>query len=446
MASVLLIYPKPEKDKDARFGFSLNLLYLSSIIKNAGHSVLNYLDFSLQHYSHDELNSNIVKSDFIIIELDAFSLKRSSNANNAESLIKQIKENFPSKVIIASGYDLALFPRTVKCADFSISSGQIENKILELIDGSKIYCNYNKEIRSFDKLPLPDRSLLSNFIEHGGNNSHPANLAKSTLIQTSRGCLNSCTFCQRKGWQKKFVSHSVDYVVSEFQYLQEQSYKNIWIADDNFTFNLGRSKKILKSLIDGNVSETMKISCSSWSKIDKEFLDLAKLANISIISFGIESANSEILDFYKKKIDIEEIQYLINCADKIGLYTIGNFIIGAPMETKHTIENTFKYALDTAFDQVNIKILNYMAGAELFANLPMEIKKNKRHLFACKENGLNKFWFSELIEKANIFKNQFNISREKKLKYKMELFGTPYEIQKTHNKKIQRTQKAAPLI
>ena len=288
---------------------------------------------------------------------------------------------------------------------------------------------YNINTESFDKLPLPDRSLLSKYIEHGGNSSHPANLAKSTLIQTSRGCSNSCTFCQRKGWQKKFISHSVDYVVSEFRYLHKQNYKNIWITDDNFTFNLKRSKQILKSLIDDNVSEDMKISCSSWSQLDKEFLDIAKLANISIISFGVESANYEILDFYKKKINLNEIQCLINYADKIGLYTIGNFIIGAPMETRQTIENTFEFALDTAFDQINIKTLDYMVGSDLFDNLPEETKRNKRHIFACKENGLNKFRLSELKEKVNNFKNEFTLSREKKLDYKMKLFGTPYKMQ-----------------
>jgi radical SAM superfamily enzyme YgiQ (UPF0313 family) len=429
MASILLIYPEPEQDKDPRFGFSLNLLYLGSILKYADHKIINYLDFSLEHYSPDELNSNIAKSDFIIFELDAFSLKRSSNINHAELLIANIKKKFPAKVIIAFGYDLALFPRKVAFAAFNISSDIIESKILKIIDGSNIDYNYNINTESFDKLPFPARSLLSNFIEYGGNNSHPANLAKSTLIQTSRGCLNSCTFCQRKGWQKKFIAHSVDYVVSEFRYLQKQNYKNVWITDDNFTFNLNRSKKILKRLIDYNISENMKISCSSWSKIDKEFLDLAESANISIISFGIESTNSEILDFYNKKIELEEIQYLINYADKIGLYTIGNFIIGAPMETKRTIENTFEYALDTAFDQVNIKTLDYMAGAELFEKLPMETKRNKRHLFACKENGLNNFRLSELREEANNFRNKFIMLREKKLDYKMKLFGIPYKMQ-----------------
>ena len=85
----------------------------------------------------------------------------------------------------------------------------------------------------------------------------------------------------------------------------------------------------------------MKISISSWTNIDFEFLKLAKKANISIISMGIESANEEILDFYRKKINLEQTKELIAFADSIGIYMVGNFIIGAPMETFKTISNTF---------------------------------------------------------------------------------------------------------
>jgi anaerobic magnesium-protoporphyrin IX monomethyl ester cyclase len=430
MASVLLIYPEPEEDKYPRFGFSLNLLYLASLIKNSGHDILKYMDYSLEYYSLDEFVLYVAQSDFIIVELDSFSLKRSSNIKSGEYIIKKIKKDFPSKIVIAFGYDLSLFPRTVTKADHSLTSNLVEYKILKILNNERTYLdiNYNLDNDSFDKLTFPDRSLLSNFIEHGGSHSHSANLKRSTLIQTSRGCLNTCTFCQRKGWHKKYISHSVDYVLSEFRYLQENNYQNIWISDDNFTFDLNRSKNILNGLIDEGTSKNMKISCSSWTKIDKEFLDLAKLANISIISFGIESANEEILRFYKKKIDLEKVQTLIDHANSIGLYTIGSFIIGAPMETRHTIKNTFDYALQTPFDQVNIKTLDYMAGSDLFDSLPWEIKKNKRNIFACRENGLNKFWLSELRYETQSFKKFFNHSKKKILACKMKLFGPPYNL------------------
>jgi len=428
MNNLLFIYPKPEFDKNARFGYSLNLLYLAAIAKENNHNVIGYMDYSLIDYSKHDLYKKIELSNYIVIELDAFSLKRSSNASLAETVISEIKTKYPKKIIIAFGYDLALLPRKIKNADYSLSSATIESEFLKIIGYEQNLINYKKDTLSFDKLPLPSRNLLPKYIEYGCGLSKTPHLAKSAIIQTSIGCLNTCSFCQRQGWQNKYLTHSVDYVVSEFLDLKMNDYKNIWISDDNFSFNLKRAKEILKKLIEKKNTLGMKISCSSWTKIDKEFLNLAKKANVSIISFGVESANYQILKFYDKNIDLEYVKNLINYADSIGLYTVGNFIIGAPKETAATINNTFNYALETPFDQVNIKTLDYMIGSKLFESLPSNITNNKRHLFACKENGLNDFSLNTLKSEIHKFKKQFALSRTKKNKYKMINFGLPYFI------------------
>ena len=59
--------------------------------------------------------------------------------------------------------------------------------------------------------------------------------------------------------------------------------------------------------------------------IDEEFLDLAKQCNIKIISFGIESGNKEILRFYRKNINIDEVPSIIRYANSLGIFTVGNF-------------------------------------------------------------------------------------------------------------------------
>ena len=49
MKKILLVYPKPKLNKSPRFGFSIQLLQISSILKNNGFDV-NYLDFSYEKY------------------------------------------------------------------------------------------------------------------------------------------------------------------------------------------------------------------------------------------------------------------------------------------------------------------------------------------------------------------------------------------------------------
>jgi len=424
MARILLIYPKPEELKSWRFGFSLNLLYLASILKSAGHAITGFIDYSVEEVNLQKLIENVHSSDVAIVEIDSFPLKRTTNISNAESLIKSIRSQDSKIKIVALGYDLILFPREIAGADYTYSY-KPENSIVRIVDGLITgtldkNTTFKEPHTDLDLLPFPDRNLVSDFAEHGGSLIHKANLAKSTLIQTSRGCLNTCSFCQRKGWQDQYLTHSIEYVIQEFQELKKSNYMNVWICDDNFTFNLSRAKKILTQLSLNKISERMKISISSWTNIDFEFLDLAKAANVSIISYGIESADEEILRFYKKHVDLTNSKKLIEYANKIGLYSVGNFIFGAPMETESSISKTYEYIQSVPFDDVNLKILTYMVGADLYATLPQDIKRdNKRYVFACKENGLNQFSLEELKRKLDYFRNYYHrlIHKNQQLRY-----------------------------
>lgn len=435
MANIMLIYPEPEQIKDWRFGFSLNLLYVSSILKRAGHQVV-FKDYSVEKMDQDSLQQLLKTTDAVIIEFDSFPLKRSLNIHNGEWLAGFIKEYRTNIKTIAIGNDCILCPRPIPNIDyvFKMDAENAINYVVQcLLNGVEIDADHlsRMTLDRLDDLPSPDRKILTRYAEHGGAIRRTANLAKSTLIQTSRGCMNTCRFCQRRGWTDTYREHSIDHVVSEFKDVARNGYINVWICDDNFTFNLQRAKKILERLVNEKVTEGMHIALSSWTNIDLEFLDLAKQANVSVISMGIESVSHDILDFYMKKIDLDKTQELINYADQIGLYTIGNFIIGAPMETEKTIDDSFDYIMNVPFDQVNIKVLDYMLGAELYNMIPDHLKTRERHVFACKENGLNDFSLDYLRMRIAEFHEQFALQRKNHFLAKVKKYGFPYEIVKT---------------
>lgn len=430
MANILLFYPEPELIKNWRFGFSLNLLYLSSILKQAGHQIF-FKDYSVEPVDLEALSQLLKDTDIAIIEFDSFPLKRSLNIHNGEFLLNFIKKNYSKIKTIAVGNDCILYPRFISNIDYVFQTeaeASIGYVVECLLIGQGVIEENLMALGHLDDLPFPDRGIISIFAENGGSINKKPNLAKSTLIQTSRGCKNTCSFCQRKGWGNIYREHSIDYVVREFKQISENEYINVWICDDNFTFNLNRAKKILERLIADRVTDDMHIALSSWTNIDFEFLELAKQANISVISMGIESTNQEILDFYRKKIDLEKTQKLISYADELGIYTVGNFIIGAPMETEETINKTFDYIMSVPFDQVNIKILDYMLGADLYNNIPDYLKNDERHIFACKENGLNDFSLDYLKKRINIFMEHFNIQRRNHFIKKANQFGLPYKV------------------
>lgn len=169
----------------------------------------------------------------------------------------------------------------------------------------------------------------------------------------------------------------------------------------------------------------MKIAISSWTHIDDEFLQIAHDANVSIISMGIESANTASLKFYKKDIDLNHVKHLVNKANEIGVFMVGNFIIGAPNETIDDIKNTFSFIEELRLDQVNIKILDYMAGSQLYEQLDRRIYSNN-HYFSCAENDLSGISLQTLKDMKNKFIREYIQKNKKRVIQKINKFGTPY--------------------
>lgn len=412
---ILLVYPRPDIDKQARFGFSYDLLTIATVLKPYHQVAVK--DYSCEDYEPQYFLSQVESEQFdlILIECDSFALKRSQNINHAKDILSLVKGRITS---IAYGNYCYITQTNFDSADYTIKINDI-NVLIEQINKLS-----NSElvpaVKGYDALPYVDRKILLS-IEFYRKNQH------STLLQTSKGCENTCVFCQRKGWQSHYIAHSDNYVLGEFEALYEQDYKNIWVIDENFTFNLVRAKRLLEKIHRTSYTEDMNLFISSWANIDKKFLDLAAKCNVRTISFGIESGNYEILEFYRKNINLDGVPAIIRYDNSIGIFTVGNFILGAPMENDKTIEETFSLIRDCEFDQVNIKTLDYMIGSELYDSL-CDSKKEKDHVFACAENGLTRFFLAELIAKKENFQKTYYAEHQAKLKNKIQKFGMPYSL------------------
>ncbi|WP_222424212.1 radical SAM protein, partial [Desulfamplus magnetovallimortis] len=219
-------------------------------------------------------------------------------------------------------------------------------------------------------------------------------------------------------------------IYTDFQDLISSGINNIWITDENFTANLGRAKRILNKFAELRGNHRLKIAISSWAKIDKEFVSMAQKAGVSVISFGVESKNRSILNYYNKSIDFKLLDEILEEADRVGVFTIGNFIVGAPDDDEETIQESLNYAIHSRFDDVNVKLLDYMIGSELYERLPENIKKGHIHLFSCSENGLTKHSKAELMAFQDKFLTEFQNSRKLKLLMKINKNGPPYYTEK----------------
>jgi radical SAM superfamily enzyme YgiQ (UPF0313 family) len=186
-------------------------------------------------------------------------------------------------------------------------------------------------------------------------------------------------------------------VLDEIQEIYDKGYEILGIVDDNFTAN---RKRVLK-IMEGIIKRKIKLRIGLEGRVDaadKELYSLMKEAGVRVIFFGIESGVQEVLDFYYKKTTLEQSKYAIELANKIGILSVGAFMIGAPIEKKEHFYKTIKFANTLPLDLATFWVLEYTYGSQLWeeAYKSGKIKRDEFNVPAGLEKGLSNFTTKEL--------------------------------------------------
>ena len=91
-----------------------------------------------------------------------------------------------------------------------------------------------------------------------------------------------------------------------------------------------------------------------------------------MIFFGVESGNQKVIDYYKRKLRLEQIEKAFRLAKKIGLKTMAHFIVGAPIDSIETIRDSVRLAIKLNPTLATFNILTPYPGTAVYD----EIKKN----------------------------------------------------------------------
>ena len=113
--------------------------------------------------------------------------------------------------------------------------------------------------------------------------------------------------------------------------------------------------------------------------------------------YGIESANQDVLDFYKKNTTVEKAKKAVCLANKVGMITFGNFIIGAPIEKYSHFEANKKFFKEIPLDLVSIHVLNYVYGTPLWDDAYKKGLIGKNEIFIAADKRMSNFTTEELM-------------------------------------------------
>lgn len=339
----------------------LGLAYAASILEKAGHDVIIIDANALKLSKKETLNKiKAFKPQLLGFMLTTYMFRLTLE------WIKYFKKDTGLPIVVGN-LNVQLYPRETLShneIDYGIIGpaheslpkliSAIENKTdISQIEGI-CYKNDGKIIiklpesfkENFDNLPFPARHLLPNekyfqFISKKKN---------FTIMITTKGCPSPCNFCFVN--QVPYQERSVENVLEEIQECYNRySIREIDFFEPSFTTNRNRVIKICDEIIKMNFD--INWSCRARvDQVDEELLKKMKAAGCSRIYYGLESGDQSILKKINKNIALERIIETIKLTKKVGIKSMGFFMIGQPGDTKETALKTIKFAKSLPLDYV----------------------------------------------------------------------------------------------
>jgi hypothetical protein len=294
-------------------------------------------------YLHPKLQSILDKGIQEILntgdDIIGFSLYE-TNYKCSEYVIKKLKEFNPNLIIVIGGPETIIryHDKTIinilnsDIGDYLdyIVIGEGEDHILEIM---KNYKNNYSDMKimgdlfskiNLDDLPFPDYSDYDfNDYRHKSGVS----------LETSRGCVASCTFCSETLFWK-FRHRGGSRLLDEVKYqIKEYGVDRFWFIDSLVNGDLNK----FYDFISGVVEQDLKILWNGYARcdgrMDKEFIKLIKDSGCTALSFGVESGSPLVLLDMKKNISPIEIIKNLKHTHEVELYSHVNWIVGYSTET-----------------------------------------------------------------------------------------------------------------
>ncbi len=234
--------------------------------------------------------------------------------------------------------------------------------------GEQIVVNQPRPfIAELDDLPIPMHELLP-------LKKYRMPLIKGpfTFIVTSRGCTAGCTFCiKHVSYQYGVRVRSPKLMLEEMWQLKKLGINNIHMYADLFTVSREQVMELCQRMID----EKIDIKWTANSRVDyvdEEMLAMMGKAGCHFMSWGIESANEDVLHRAHKGIDIEKVERALRWSKKAGIMNWGYFIIGLPGESEESIRETIRFAKQMPLDIALFHVAAPYPGTPFFFEVVRE--------------------------------------------------------------------------
>jgi len=242
-----------------------------------------------------------------------------------------------------------------------IISGEKEG--LAYIENGEMVINYSKEKPELDfsKLYIPRDIEMQNV--RGAN----------VYIETHRGCLGHCTFCQvPEFFGREIRSKPLELILEEVNDLKKRGVKRIAISGGtgslyNFKTSVNRNKfiEMVQSVSEIIGKQNLSIPDMRVDYVDEDVLSAIRDYSIGWVFYGIESGSDELLKKMKKGTNVSKNLNAIKLAKDLGVKVAGSFIVGHPEEKEMDYLLTKDFIVDAELDDVFVSAAEPIPRTEL---------------------------------------------------------------------------------
>ncbi|ACX72149.1 Radical SAM domain protein [Methanocaldococcus vulcanius M7] len=361
----------------------------------------------LKHEKHDvklvkKIDKTLfLKSDVIIFSLYSTLHILNENIKRTITFIKKSRKN-RTKIYIAGC--VSAYPEIIlnelNVDGVIVGEGEIttprivkgDKEGLAYREGDEIVINLSKEKPELDH-PIP---LIPKDI--GQQSVRGANV----YIETHRGCLGNCTFCQvPKFFGKNIRSRDVEDVVEEVKAFKRAGAKRIAISGGTgslyaFKKSVNRNKffELLENVSKIVGKNNLSVPDMRVDYVDEDILTAIKNYTIGWVFYGIESGSDKILRDMKKGTNREKNLDAIKLAKDCEVKVAGSFIVAYPTETEMDYLLTKDFIVDAELDDVFVSIAEPIPTTEL-CDLVLSMPKEENLLYKIHEGAYKKLGLSE---------------------------------------------------
>lgn len=364
--------------------YPLGLMSLAAYIREHGYTDISFLDFNLPG-KFDQLDEYLLKENPSVVGLSGLTIDKECIHYTA----RRVKEWNPDCLVICGGpYASASWNKVVEDPNIDIAVvGEGELTFVDILEryfngedlsniqgaavrsaaGEVVKPAAREPIMDLDRLPYPAYDLVDLDFYARTESMAPIGCRPYMAIFSSRACPYRCTYCHDI-FGKTFRAMSPEKMVEQIEYyIERYKIRDFEFIDDIWNLDKKRAIRFCELVIEKKLDIAFHFPNGvRMDLMDEQILTLLKRAGCRFMAVAVESADKAMQKQIKKHNKLGKIKENIAIADRLGLFTLGFFMIGFTNETYKQMLKTCYFMVTSRLTVSIIHSVTPFEGTELY--------------------------------------------------------------------------------